>query len=168
MNLIFSDESERLTTEIRDLMHEAACAALDNEFEAELKSEDLTSADLEAEIAVTVVSAEEIKEINSEYRGIDSTTDVLSFPQYEDHDMLWEDLSEGLEGADTPIGDVVICYDKAVEQSEEYGTGITRELLYLFVHSVMHLLGYDHMNEDDKKVMREHEEKVLEAIGVSR
>jgi probable rRNA maturation factor len=63
---------------------------------------------------------------------------------------------------------VVICFDQAARQAEEYGTGMTREMLYLFVHSVMHLFGYDHMEEDEKKVMRAREEKVLSEIGITR
>ena len=102
------------------------------------------------EISVTVVSAEEIKAINSEFRGIDKTTDVLSFPQFADsEDIIYEieELDEELaeSGFAIPAGDVVICYDKAIEQAEEYGTGKDRELMYLFVHSIFHLLGYDHM-----------------------
>ena len=62
----------------------------------------------------------------------------------------------------------MICYEQAGRQAEEYGTGLTREMLYLFVHSVMHLFGYDHMDEEEKAVMRAREEEVLSAIGVSR
>ena len=64
------------------------------------------------------------------------------------------------------LGDVVICYDRAVEQAEEYGTGIKRELIYLFVHSIFHLFGYDHMEEDEKAVMRQREEAVMEVVGL--
>jgi len=62
----------------------------------------------------------------------------------------------------------VICYEQAARQADEYDTGLTREILYLFVHSVMHLFGYDHMEEDEKAVMRAREEEVLSAIGVTR
>ena len=168
MNLIFSDENEKLTSEICDLMQRAADAALDMEFGEDLKAEGLKSGDVKAEISVSVVSSDEICEINREFRGIGSATDVLSFPQYDNHDSLLGDLLTEPEGAYVPIGDVVICYDKALSQAEEYETGVKRELLYLFVHSIMHLFGYDHMNEEDKKEMREHEEKVLAEIGVSR
>ena len=80
------------------------------------------------------------------------------------------DFGEDLENdeASTLIGDVVICYEQAERQADEYDTGITREILYLFVHSVMHLFGYDHMEEDEKAVMRKREEEVLAAIGVVR
>lgn len=123
------------------------------------------------EISVTVVSAEEIKAINSEFRGIDKTTDVLSFPQFADsEDIIYEieELDEELaeSGFAIPAGDVVICYDKALEQAEEYGTGKDREIMYLFVHSIFHLLGYDHMEEDDKTLMRVMEERVMEAINL--
>ena len=91
---------------------------------------------------------------------------MLSFPQFAGHDELLDDLAD--DDTATLIGDVVICFEQAAKQAEEYGTGLTREMLYLFVHSMMHLFGYDHMEEDEKKVMRAREEEVLSAIGVNR
>ena len=165
MQIVFSDEFDRLTPELWKLIEQAADAAIENEFGRELREAGLDPLSAEAEIGVTVVDDEGILELNREYREKDSVTDVLSFPQFEGHDDLLDDL---LNDGTTLIGDVVICYEQAARQSEEYGTGMTREMLYLFVHSVMHLFGYDHMNEEEKALMRTREEEVLSGIGVER
>ncbi len=162
MHVIFSDEFDKLTPEMWNLMERAADIALRTEF-SELDGIELGN---EPELGVTVVDGSEILELNREYREKDSVTDVLSFPQFEGHDELLEDLLDDETG--TLIGDVVICFEQAERQAEEYGTGLTREMLYLFVHSVMHLFGYDHMDEEEKAVMRAREEEVLSAIGVKR
>lgn len=162
MHVIFSDEFDKLTPEMWNLMERAADIALRTEF-SELDGIELGN---EPELGVTVVDGSEILELNREYREKDSVTDVLSFPQFEGHDELLADLLNDETG--TLIGDVVICFEQAERQAEEYGTGLTREMLYLFVHSVMHLFGYDHMDEEEKAVMRAREEEVLSAIGVKR
>ena len=110
---------------------------------------------------MTFVSLEEIHELNREYRQVDSPTDVLSFPQFDDLDDLPEE-------GEIMLGDVVICSDRAKEQAEEFGHSFEREIIYLFVHSVLHLLGYDHMDEDEKRIMRRREEEVMERIGLKR
>ena len=163
MQIVFNDELDRLTPEMWELMQQAAEEAFRTEFAGEIDAEDLEN---EPEIGVTVVDDNTILELNREYREKDSVTDVLSFPQFEGHDDLLADLKN--DEASTLIGDVVICYEQAERQAAEYGTGMTREILYLFVHSVMHLFGYDHMEEDEKAVMRKREEEVLAAIGVAR
>lgn len=112
-------------------------------------------------LSVTTVGKDEIRELNRDYRGVDSVTDVLSFPQYEE-----DELPENVE--EIAIGDVIICEDKAREQAEEFGHSYERELIYLFVHSVFHLLGYDHMEEEDKSEMRAAEESVMEQLGILR
>ena len=155
MQIVFNDELDRLTPEMWELMQQAAEEAFRTEFAGE-----------KPELGVTIVDDGEILELNREYREKDSVTDVLSFPQFEGHDDLLADLRN--DEASTLIGDVVICYEQAERQADEYDTGITREILYLFVHSVMHLFGYDHMEEDEKAVMRKREEEVLAAIGVVR
>ena len=166
MRIIYSDEEERLTPEIIDLMNKAAVRAFDLEFGDLDSDESGPDAWDEAEISVTVVDGEEIRELNRDYRGIDRVTDVLSFPQF----GCSEELEEALESGDETvlIGDVVICYDKVLSQAEEYGTGTVREFVYLFVHSILHLLGYDHEEDDERKEMRSREESVLSAIGVTR
>ena len=143
-------------------------------------------------LSVSFVGREEIRELNRDYRGVDSVTDVLSFPQFEEEDLPWadiseEDLEEGEgpgeghdcvdgpgedaelpDGEEIALGDVVICADKAREQAEEFGHSYERELIYLFVHSVFHLLGYDHMEEAGKKEMRAAEESVMDGLGIPR
>ena len=114
-----------------------------------------------AEISLTLVSLEEIRELNRDYRDVDRETDVLSFPQFE----CVEDMPEFGELC---LGDVVICLDKVEEQAKEFGHSFERELIYLFVHSLLHLLGYDHMEEEEKKEMRQAEEMILESIGITR
>ena len=113
-----------------------------------------------AEISLTFVSKEEIRELNNQYRGIDNHTDVLSFPLIEDFDFIEDD--------DYMLGDVVICLEKAREQAEEFGHSERREIVYLFVHSVCHLLGFDHMEEDEKKEMRQREEEVMTLLDLER
>lgn len=114
-----------------------------------------------AEISLTLVSLEEIRELNRDYRDVDRETDVLSFPQFEGV----EDIPEFGELC---LGDVVICLDKVEEQAKEFGHSFERELIYLFVHSMLHLLGYDHMEEEEKALMRQREEAVMNAIGLER
>ncbi len=114
-----------------------------------------------AEISLTFVSKEEIRELNNQYRGIDNHTDVLSFPLIEDFDFIEED-------DDYMLGDVVICLEKAREQADEFGHSERREIVYLFVHSVCHLLGFDHMEEDEKKEMRQREEEVMTLLDLER
>lgn len=157
MNLIFCDE-EKLTDEIKGLMMEAFQISLRNELSDIL---DLDEFDIEA--SVSVVDNDEIQSLNKEYRNIDKVTDVLSFPQFSNKEDFVENVRSDAENL---LGDVVICYDKACIQAEEYGTGIRREIVYLFVHSILHLLGYDHMNDVDKKEMRSREEAVMEELGL--
>lgn len=163
MQIVFNDEFDRLTPEMWSLMERAADVALRTEFGDEI---DLDSVENDPEVGVTIVDENTILELNREYREKDRVTDVLSFPQFGGHDELLDDLAD--DDTATLVGDVVICYEQAARQAEEYGTGLTREMLYLFVHSMMHLFGYDHMEEDEKKVMRVREEEVLSAIGVER
>ena len=114
----------------------------------------------EAEISVSFVDLDEIHRLNREYRGVDSPTDVLSFPMYE--------RGEIPSGGVIELGDVVICEDRARQQAEEFGHSYERELIYLFVHSVFHLLGYDHEDEEEKKEMRAKEELVMNRLGITR
>ena len=113
------------------------------------------------EISLSFVNAEEIQQLNGAYRNVDSVTDVLSFPLDEDATIYPKD-------APLPIGDIVICMDRVFEQAEAYGHSREREMLYLCVHSLLHLLGYDHETEEEKRVMRSKEEAVMEALGLPR
>ena len=151
MNIYF-DEAQVVSEEILKKMEDAAVYA------AELEDLD----EERCEISVTFVDMDEIHELNKMHRGVDRPTDVLSFPQFEDV------CEEAPEEGEICLGDVVICRDKAAEQAEEFGHSFEREILYLFVHSVLHLLGYDHMEDDEKAVMRVREEKIMEHIDVLR
>ena len=154
MNIYF-EEGHVVSEALLEKMTEAA--------EYAVESENLLNLDKQrCELSVTFVGLDEIHELNREYRGVDRPTDVLSFPQFED---LEEEIPEVGEIC---LGDVVICREKAEEQAEEFGHSFERELVYLFTHSVLHLLGYDHMEEDEKMVMRQREEEIMEQIGLMR
>ena len=164
ISVIYSDDNEKLGSEIKSLMQEAADKAFAFEFGDDMSEQGLSPEDISAEISVTIVDDEEIRILNRDYRGKDKVTDVLSFPQFGSRDELAEDLMNDEEGCVSLAGDVVISFDQAARQAEEYGTGLTRELVYLFVHSIFHLFGYDHEDEEERRVMREREEKVLSEI----
>lgn len=120
----------------------------------------------ETEISVLFTDNEGIKEINKEMREIDKETDVLSFPQYEFEELGVIEKQEGYPVI--LLGDIVLSLEKASEQAEEYGHSFEREVGYLCVHSMLHLLGYDHMNDEDKTIMRAKEEEILSKIGLTR
>ena len=123
-------------------------------------------------MSITLTLPEEIKEINRKYRNIDKATDVLSFPMFEKNEIdqivgkSVKDVGE-VEKIDI-LGDIVISIPRVYEQAEEYGHSFERELSYMVVHGFYHLMGYDHMIEDEKKVMRQKEEVVLSSLGISR
>ena len=108
-----------------------------------------------------------IHELNRDFRGIDRPTDVLSFPLFEG-EMPSSETEDG-EKHKLPLGDIVISTEKAMEQAEEYGHSIEREIAFLCVHSVLHLLGYDHeRSEDEEKDMFRRQEEILDACGFKR
>lgn len=128
---------------------------IDQEMLELLKKVIITAAELEGysggEVSIAFVSNQQIKELNSKYRDKDQITDVLSFPI--DDEML---------------GDIIISAKRAAEQALEYGHSLKRELAYLTVHGMLHLFGYDHQSEEEKKEMRQKEERVLTQLGISR
>ena len=125
---------------------------------------------LSAEIIFT--DEEEIKRLNRETRGTDAVTDVLSYPSLDGikgKRLKKEDYSADLdEEGNIFLGSIAICTARAKEQAEEYGHSYMRELHYLAVHGLWHLLGYDHMTEEDKPEMRTREEKILSKLGITR
>lgn len=152
-----------------ELIREAAVYLISSELLGEVSDEVLDrAAKLPLYVGVSLVSEGEIKEINRDFRGIDKVTDVLSFPQFESTDEILAEIEGDEALVDIPLGDVVICLDQAERQSKEYGTSIRREVTYLFVHSVLHLLGYDHIDEEDKSLMRAHEEKIMTSLDILR
>ena len=124
------------------------------------------------EVSLSVVSEEVIRETNSEFRQIDKVTDVLSFPLIEYEGMTpAEGVAQGDMDPDTGevcLGDVMICYQRAQEQAREFGHSLEREMGFLTVHSMLHLLGYDHMEPEEEKVMTEKQKAILEGIGLPR
>lgn len=125
-----------------------------NSIDAVLETEALEG---DYEISLSLVNAEEIRELNSDYRGVDEVTDVLSFPM----DM---DFPMGVN----MLGDVIINVERVKSQAVDFGHSFERELSYLTVHSVFHLLGYDHIEDEDKLEMRAREKLAMKYLGVYR
>ena len=143
----------KVTPEMRKLIRLSCAAVLDNQGFSDL-----------AEVVVTFVDDAEIKKLNNEFRSIDKSTDVLSFPLGEGGEY---DLNP--ETGAYSLGDVVISVEHAVAQSEEYGHSFERELSYLTVHSMLHLLGFDHVNGgEEAALMRKTEEEVMTVLGLTR
>lgn len=126
--------------------------------EACLEEEGVTN---DVVLSVVVTDNEHIRELNREHRDKDSATDVLSFPMYEPEEFV--EMKEADETID--IGDIVISRERVEEQGEEYGHGFRREFCYLIAHGMFHLMGYDHMNDEEKVVMRAKEESALKKIA---
>lgn len=132
-----------------------------------LESEDVP---FDAEIDVTVVDADEIRRLNAEYRDKDAVTDVLSFPMYDFLNGVPQEELETEPGSGcVMLGDMILCYTRAVEQAAQFGHSPARECGYLTTHSVLHLLGYDHERSDeDTRLMRAKEEDNLTFLGLTR
>ena len=132
--------------------------------------------DCNYQISLLFVDNDEIREINKETRNIDRATDVLSFPMLDyPNKKFFKDVYIGydfddtfLDGDELVLGDIVLSLERALEQSEEYNHSYRREVCYLVVHSILHLLGYDHMEEDDKVIMRKREEELLGELNILR
>lgn len=199
MNVLITNEQDKIAAgqDIEELVRSAVAASLE-----------YMGVDRDAEISVLFTDNENIRELNREHRGIDRTTDVLSFPMYEfdqDGEMIDEYSEYGLgdegdiddeSGADDSsdkdglgykgdeydeneeygdpfedelcLGDIVISLERAAEQAREYGHSFQREVAFLTVHSMLHLLGYDHMTPEDEKEMFGYQKKIMEKLGISR
>ena len=114
------------------------------------------------EISLVFVDNAQIHDMNKNYRGKDKATDVLSFPQYDDLSNM-ENYPEELA-----LGDIVISLERAIEQAEDFGHSLEREVCFLTAHSMFHLFGYDHDTDENTKEMRKREEAVLEKLGITR
>ena len=147
MNIIFSEETMPSEAIVNKLIEAAELCVL--------------AENLDQERVEIIVGEEEIHDLNKLFRNIDHVTDVLSFPQYNNMEELPE---EGI----LCLGDVVICSEQALIQADELGHSPEREILYLFVHSMFHLLGYDHMDDEEKTDMREKEEAIMSKLGAER
>jgi len=150
MNIIFSEETMPSEAIVNNLTEAANLCVLSEDIDSE-----------RVEISVSFVGEEEIYDLNKHFRHVDHVTDVLSFPQYNCIDELPD---EGI----ICLGDVVICSEQALIQAEELGHSPEREIIYLFVHSMFHLMGYDHMDDEEKVDMREKEEKIMSILGIER
>ena len=131
----------------------------------------------EATVDLTLTDDRAIHEINLQQRGIDRATDVLSFPMvdYEapaDYGILESDDALAMyfnpESGELLLGDIVISVERAFEQAENYGHSIKREICFLTAHSMLHLLGYDHMEDEERIVMEKKQEEILNALGIKR
>ncbi len=154
LTIDFMDETgqfpEQFISQLEELLH----------FAAEKENiEDLS------EISVTIVTNKRIQEINRDYRGIDQPTDVISFALEE---MAEDELEIQVEGMPRVLGDIIISLPKAIEQAKTYGHSLERELGFLAVHGFLHLLGYDHMNDADEKIMFARQREILDEFGLQR
>ncbi len=129
----------------------------------------------EVEVSLTLVDPDVIKDTNREFREIDRVTDVLSFPMIEyttpgDFSNVEEDFSDCFnpESGELMLGDIMICLDRAREQAEEYGHSVKREFAFLIAHSMLHLLGFDHMEEEEARVMEAKQREALDHLGITR
>ena len=150
MNLLLANDTKKDLD--LDLIRERA----EKTIEEVLRVENFTE---NAEVSLSIVDMETIHRLNKEYREVDRPTDVLSFPMDE----------EGYDNEGNPIfllGDIVICLDVAENQAKDFGHSLEREMMYLICHSTLHLLGYDHIEDEDKKEMRAKEKEVMKNLGV--
>lgn len=122
------------------------------------------------EVSIMLTDNENIRELNRDHRGIDRATDVLSFPliEFDVDRRAIEDTVDESENGEIMLGDIVISLERAAEQAEEYGHSLLREVGFLTVHSMLHLYGYDHMDEDEEREMFSLQEKILEEMGLKR
>lgn len=119
-------------------------------------------------VCISKESKEGIKKLNNEYRGIDKSTDVLSFPIFEKKELesISKQKDKNKSIKELELGDIILCMEVIEKQSVEYETGLVRETLYMITHGMCHLMGYDHIDADDKVIMRALEKKILGSIGV--
>ncbi len=164
MTLLFEEEGDlQLPLETKELAEEVIEAALDYE-----------GCPYEATVSLLLTMNNEIQEMNRNFREIDRATDVLSFPMiaYEEagtFDFLEEDESAfDPESGELVLGDIVISKERVIAQSEEYGHSIRREYAFLIAHSMLHLMGYDHMEEEERAVMEQKQRDILEQLGITR
>lgn len=150
-------QNPTLTDEMTSLLMNTVTATLDYE-----------QIDAACFVSISIVDADEIKALNKEHRGIDSVTDVLSFPVVNLLDGSdCDEAGDYYEGR-LILGDVVLCAERAHQQAEEFGHSIEREMGYLTCHSVLHLIGYDHEDESEREQMRQKEEAVMELVNLKR
>ena len=137
---------------------------IDIVLEKAFKTEELDKTNIYINIILT--TPENIRKANKEYRDIDKETDVLSFPMFEKDEI--DEIKKNKPEVQDVLGDIIISIDRVKEQAEEYGHSFERELAYMTIHVFYHLMGFDHMTEEEKKEMREKEENVLGQLNIIR
>lgn len=147
MDIYIDNRQEKIeiTDDIHDIIEEVLKSILIDELDS-----------LDCEISISLVDNKEIKDLNREYRNIDRETDVLSFPMDQDFNIPGVVL----------LGDIIISMEKAKEQAEEFSHSLEREIAYLTAHSLYHLLGYDHMEEEEKIEMRKKEKSTMKKLKI--
>ena len=158
--LIENEQAQiEIDDEVEDLIKKCVDAVL--EFE---------ECDFDAEVSVSIVDENKIKELNNEYREKNSITDVLSFPmlEFDENNQIICDEFD-FDDENIVLGDIVICAKRAEEQAKEYGHSFEREIAFLTVHSMLHLLGYDHEHSDDmEQEMFKRQKEILNKMGITR
>ena len=155
MTLLIDNRTDfELTDEIKKML-EKVC----------LKSLQYEEFNEDCEVSLSIVTNDEIHDINKQFRNIDSPTDVLSFPQLTFEEGEEADVNENGE---IVLGDIIISIDRAKEQAEEYGHSLKRELAFLSVHSMLHLMGYDHMVPEEEEDMFRRQKEILIEAGIPR
>lgn len=148
--IIYQSDTQKLSDEHEALLRDTCSAVLDNE-----------QIDTGCEVCISIVGSEIIKELNRDYRNIDEITDVLSFPLGENGEY-----DTNPESGLLMLGDIVINPDRARSQADSFGHPIEREYAYLTAHSMLHLLGYDHIDPEDKKIMRSKEKEIMKILDL--
>ena len=133
---------------------EATCALVERPIQTAVAHRNNTGS-----VGVLLTSEQEIRRLNREYRNIDRVTDVLSFPAWEG-----EQIAAPPDGY---LGDIAICMARAAEQAQTYGHSLERETAFLAVHGTLHLLGFDHMNESEERIMRGQQKEIMEEMGLT-
>lgn len=159
-----SQDKIEMTPEVKRLIEECVSKTLEME-----------GVSIPVEVSILLVDDQQIHQLNRQYRGVDAPTDVLSFPmlEFEDDGQDRRDLQAalneaGCNGQAVVLGDIVLSMERAQQQAQEYGHSFLREVGYLIVHGMLHLLGYDHEQEPQRIVMRQKEEHVMGMLGLSR
>ena len=164
MTVIFTDEADKsLDIDCEKIARDVGEKALD-----------LLACPYEASVSLTLTTDEDIRAVNRDFRQIDRATDVLSFPMIPfdtpaGYEILEEDDSFfDMDSGELLLGDILISVDHVLQQAEEYGHSVTREFAFLVAHSMLHLLGFDHMTPEEAEVMEQKQEEVLSALGINR
>ena len=160
VSLILENEQDKiaLTPDLEKLIESVCVRAMEYE-----------ECDFDAEISVTLVDNEAIREINYEQRGIECATDVLSFPMLEFDESDEFDAEYEMDGELVILGGIGISLERAMEQAEEFGHSFEREVAFLTAHSMLHLLGYDHVDcVEDEEQMCKKQEEILNSMGITR